>query len=309
MTGAPVGRFAPSPTGRMHAGNLAAALVAWLLVKSEGGSMVLRVEDLDQERSKAAYADALQRDLASLGLTWDAGPFFQSSRNEAYAAALDRLEREHRTYPCFCTRADLAASSAPHWGEKRVYPGICASLPQEEVRARRAAGQPAALRVEVPHERIAFQDAIQGAYGQVLDEECGDFIVRRKDGGFAYQLAVVVDDADQGVTSVTRGVDLLSSTPQQIFLQRALGLPEPAYAHLPLLASASGRRLSKRDADASLDEMLARFGTPAGVMGHIAHLLGIQGEDAPAMPEELLAGFSASRLRELHEGRIAIPWH
>ncbi len=305
---APVGRFAPSPTGRMHAGNIFAALIAWLIVKSEGGTMVLRVEDLDRDRSKPAFADAVQRDFEALGLTWDAGPFFQRMRDGAYEAAFERIAEAHRVYPCFCTRADLAAASAPHFGDKHVYPGTCARLSAEDADQRRAAGEEAALRVAMPHERISFEDAIQGPYGQWMDVDCGDFILRRKDGAFAYQLAVVVDDAEQGVTSVTRGVDLLSSTPQQIFLQRALGFPEPRYAHVPLLVSESGRRLAKRDADASLDAMLERFGSPAGVVGHIAHVTGLIPEDAPAMPEDLLDGFSLDRLQDQWRSKISIPW-
>ena len=305
---APVGRFAPSPTGRMHAGNIFAALIAWLIVKSEGGTMVLRVEDLDRERSKPAFADAVQRDFEALGLTWDEGPFFQRMRDEAYEAAFCRITGTHRVYPCFCTRADLAAASAPHFGDKHVYPGTCAHLSAENADQRRAAGDEAALRVAVPHEHIVFEDAIQGLYGQWLDADCGDFILRRKDGAFAYQLAVVVDDAEQGITSVTRGVDLVSSTPQQIFLQRALGFSQPEYAHVPLLVSESGRRLAKRDHDASLDEMLVRFGSSAGVIGHIAFVTGLIPEEEPLTPDDLLAGFSRVRARELFQGRISIPW-
>ncbi len=308
MTAPLVGRFAPSPTGRMHAGNIFAALLAWLIVRASGGEMVLRIEDLDPERSKPHFADAVQRDLEALGLTWDRGPFWQHDRTEAYEAAFETIVDACGAYPCFCTRADLAVASAPHLGDKHVYRGTCRSLSAEEVRERRGAGEVPAIRLRVPHERIAFDDIICGSYGQMLDEECGDFIVRRKDGAFAYQLAVGVDDAAQGVTSVTRGVDLLSSTPQQVFLQRALGLPEPVYAHLPLLVSEGGRRLSKRDGDASLDGMLARFGHPAGIIGHIAWIAGLQGEDAPATPEQLLEGFDISALPTLYAGRISIPW-
>lgn len=308
MTSPLIGRFAPSPTGRMHAGNIFASLVAWLTAKSTGGSMVLRIEDLDPDRSKPEFSDALMKDYEALGLTWDAGPFFQSTRAEAYHDAYEQLAEACGIYPCFCTRADLACASAPHWGDKHVYPGTCSHLSTDEVAARKAAGREASFRVRVPQERIIFSDSVQGACSQMLDEECGDFIIRRKDGAFAYQLAVVIDDADQGVTSVVRGVDLLSSTPQQIFLQRTLRLPTPAYAHLPLLVAQSGRRLSKRDRDASLDEMLARYGTPAGVIGHIAYVCGLQEEDAPTTPEELLKGFKPSTLSALYQGIISIPW-
>lgn len=303
------GRFAPSPTGRMHAGNIFAALVAWLIVKSTGGSMVLRIEDLDHDRSKPVFVDAVQRDFESLGLTWDEGPLFQSDRHDAYAAAFHELASQVRLYPCFCTRADLAAAaSAPHFGDKHVYPRTCSTLTSEDIAAREANGQVPAIRLEVPHERMSLEDLIQGPFSQMLDEECGDFLLRRKDGAFAYQLAVVVDDAQQGITSVTRGVDLLSSTPQQIHLQRLLGFAEPVYAHVPLLVSESGRRLSKRDKDASMDEMLERFSSPEGIIGHVAWITGLQPEDAPATPEALLAALDLDDLKSRWMGKIAIPW-
>lgn len=308
MTRPLVGRFAPSPTGRIHAGNIFASLVAWLIAKSTGGTMVLRIEDLDQDRSKQRYIDCVQRDFEALGLTWDAGPFFQSSRTEAYAEALRRLQQSCETYLCFCTRADLSSVSAPHWGDKHVYPGTCAALSPKEAQRRKDSGEASALRCRVPHQRIGFLDLIQGPYEQTLDEDCGDFIVRRKDGAFAYQLAVVVDDAAQGITSVTRGIDLLSSTPQQMFLQRMLGYESPSYAHVPLLVSSAGRRLSKRDRDASLDEMLVRFGTPEGVIGHIAFVTGLQKNDDPVTPEELLKGFTVEALASSYRDAVSIPW-
>ena len=257
-----VGRFAPSPTGRMHAGNIYAALIAWLVAKSQGGHMVLRIEDLDRERSKSVYIDQIQRDFETLGLFWDEGPYFQHDRDEAYAEAFGRLEARGLLYPCFCTRADLHAASAPHRGEKLVYAGTCRHLSDAEVEARWAAGRMPGWRVAVDSRTIAFEDLVQGTYAQKLDRDCGDFLIRRSDGAFAYQLAVVVDDAAQGVNSVVRGVDLLCSTPQQRYLQDLLGLPHPAYAHVPLLVAEQNRRLSKRDRDAALDELLARFGSP-----------------------------------------------
>ena len=234
-----VGRFAPSPTGRMHAGNVFAALTAWLVAKSQGGRIVLRIEDLDAERSKPVYIDAVQRDFEALGLTWDEGPYFQHDRTEAYRAAYDELRERGLVYPCFCTRADLHAASAPHRGEKPVYPGTCRHLSDGE-RAVRAQQRMPAQRLIVPDREVAFVDQVQGSYAQNLAADCGDFLVQRSDGAFAYQLAVVVDDAAQGVTSVVRGVDLLCSTPQQLYLQELLGLPHPAYAHIPLLVAATG---------------------------------------------------------------------
>ena len=258
FTKRPVGRFAPSPTGRMHAGNIFAALMSWLIVKSQDGAIILRIEDLDVERSRSSYADQVCRDFESLGLTWDEGPFYQHDRDEAYQNAYQRLVDSGIVYPCFCTRADLHAASAPHRGEKLVYPGICRNLTAQEVEERSANRKPA-YRVRVPHRVYELDDLVQGKYAQELESECGDFIIRRSDGLFAYQLAVVVDDAAQGVNCIVRGMDLLVSTPQQMFLQEQLGFEQCDYAHVPLMVGERDRRLSKRDRDAALDELLAVF--------------------------------------------------
>lgn len=303
-----VGRFAPSPTGRMHAGNIYASLMAWLVAKSQGGRIVLRIEDLDRERSKTAYIDQIQRDYEALGLIWDEGPYFQSDRDEAYTEAFERLREAGLLYPCFCTRADLHAASAPHRGEKLVYPGTCRNLGSEEIADMRASGRAPGWRLSVDDRIISLVDLIQGPYEQRLDCDCGDFIIRRSDGAFAYQLAVVVDDAAQGITSVVRGVDLLCSTPQQMYLQDLLGLPHPSYAHLPLLTSEQDRRLSKRDRDAALDELLARYGSADAVIGHIAAVTGLASEDAPTTPEELLKDFSLERFRSGLPYLVQIPW-
>lgn len=290
---APVGRFAPSPTGRMHAGNIFAALIAWLLVKSHKGSIVLRIEDLDRERSKQCYTDSLMRDLEMLGLTWDKGPYYQHDRTEAYSEAFQILKDQNLLYPCFCSRADLHAASAPHVGEKYIYSGTCRGLSLEE-QASRAQYKPPTYRVKVPDTIFGFEDYFQGHYEENLLRDCGDFIVRRVDGTFAYQLAVVVDDAAQGITSVTRGFDLLSSTPQQIYLQEILGLATPKYSHTPLLVDESGRRLSKRNHDASLEALIRRFKTPEGIIGHLAYLCGIQPLDEPISPDEILLNCTSS---------------
>lgn len=303
-----VGRFAPSPSGRMHAGNIFSALVAWLVAKSQGGRIVLRIEDLDRDRSKPCFADAVQRDFERLGLTWDAGPCFQHDRDEAYRAALESLGERGLLYPCYCTRADLHAASAPHRGEKPVYPGTCQHLSDAERARREKEGRRAATRLIVPDRVVALRDLIQGDYAQNLAEECGDFLVRRADGAFAYQLAVVVDDAAQGVNSVVRGVDLLCSTPQQIYLQELLGLPRAAYAHVPLIVGELNRRLSKRDRDAALEELLARYRTPEAVIGHIAGITGLAPTDEPATPEELLRDFSPEDLGARFPDLIQIPW-
>lgn len=302
-----VGRFAPSPTGRMHAGNVFAALTAWLVAKSQGGKIVLRIEDLDAERSKREYVDAVQRDFESLGLTWDEGPYFQHDRAEAYRAAFDSLARRNLTYPCFCTRADLHAASAPHRGEKPVYAGTCRNLTPTE-RAARAQERTPAQRLIVPHASKGFTDLVQGPYEQNLVRDCGDFLVQRSDGAFAYQLAVVVDDAAQGVNSVVRGVDLLCSTPQQLYLQELLGLPHPTYAHIPLLVAERDRRLSKRDHDAALDALRERFKTPAGIIGHIAGIAGIAPTCDPATPEELLAAFDLEKLPAAFDDLVQVRW-
>ena len=302
-----VGRFAPSPTGRMHAGNVFAALTAWLVAKSQGGRIVLRIEDLDAERSKPVYIDAVQRDLEALGLTWDEGPYFQHDRTEAYRAAYDELRERGLVYPCFCTRADLHAASAPHRGEKPVYPGTCRHLSDGE-RAARAQQRMPAQRLIVPDREVAFVDQVQGSYAQNLAADCGDFLVQRSDGAFAYQLAVVVDDAEQGVSSVVRGVDLLCSTPQQLYLQELLGLPHPAYAHIPLLVAERDRRLSKRDRDAALDALLARFKTPEAVIGHIAGITGLAPACDPATPEELLATFDLAALPTTFDDLVQVRW-
>jgi len=307
MSSQVVGRFAPSPTGRMHAGNIFAALMQWLIVRKLDGRIVLRIEDLDVARSRTSFADMAQRDFEALGLTWDEGPYYQQGREEAYCAAYKAIERECNVYPCFCTRADLHALSAPHRGEKLVYPGICRKLTEEE-RAGRALDRKPSYRVEAPDRTYALDDMIQGHYEQNLAEECGDFVLRRSDGLFAYQLAVVVDDAEQGVNCIARGMDLLCSTPQQMFLQDVLGYGHPRYAHVPLLVSERDRRLSKRDHDASLEDMLDRFGSPAGVIGHIAFIAGIAPMEDPVMPDELLSSFDVDGIAQYFPDKVQILW-
>ena len=292
----------------MHAGNIFAALVAWLVVRKDAGSIVLRIEDLDRERSKAQFIDAVQRDFETLGLFWDEGPFYQHGRDDAYQEAFDRLQEAGAVYPCFCTRADLHAQSAPHRGEKLVYAGTCRGLTPEEVALKSQVRTPA-WRLRVPKRTYTIEDAFQGHYAQDLARDCGDFLVKRSDGAFAYQLAVVVDDAAQGISSVVRGVDLITSTPQQMFLQDILGIEHPQYAHVPLLVAKKDRRLSKRDKDASIDALLEHFGDPRAVLGHIAYRTGIIDVDEPASADELLDVFDVERMRQAWEGVIQIPWY
>lgn len=311
-----VGRFAPSPSGRLHLGNLFCCLLAWLSARQQEGRVVLRVEDLDTARCPRRYAVQAMEDLQWLGLTWDEGPgvggtegpYFQSERTALYRAALKKLEDMGLVYPCFCTRAELHAASAPHREDGQViYPGTCRRLTAAQA-AEKAKVRAPALRLRVPDEVIAFTDRHMGPYAENLARDCGDFLLRRSDGMFAYQLAVVVDDAAQGVTSVVRGVDLLCSTPQQLYLQELLGLPHPAYAHIPLLVAERDRRLSKRDRDAALDALLARFKTPEAVIGHIAGITGLAPTCDPATPEELLATFDLAALPTTFDDLVQVRW-
>ena len=281
--------------------------MSWLIVKSQGGRIVLRIEDLDIERSKPQFADMVQRDFEFLGLTWDEGPYFQQGNSERYAQAFDELASKGLVYPCFCTRASLKAASAPHWGEKQVYPGFCRNLTQEE-RMKRMEERDPAWRLRVSNESFGFDDLVQGHYSQCLDKECGDFVVRRSDGLFAYQLASVIDDGDQHVNCVVRGVDLITSTPQQMYLQKLLGIQPCIYAHVPLLVAERNRRLSKRDKDAGIDELKRSFGSAAGIIGHIAYVVGLQQTDEPATCEDLLKEFNCASLNNLFSDNIQIPW-
>ena len=238
-----VGRFAPSPSGRIHLGNILCCLLAWLSARQKGGKIVLRMEDLDTARCPRHYARQMIEDLQWLGLSWDQGPltggpdmsYFQSQRTDFYQAALEKLEALNLVYPCFCTRAELHAASAPHPEDGlTIYAGTCRNLTFEE-RAERAKRRAPALRLRVPAQTWSFIDGHMGPCSQRLDRDCGDFLLRRSDGIFAYQLAVVVDDAAMGITEVVRGADLLSSTPRQLFLYHLLELTPPKFYHLPLL--------------------------------------------------------------------------
>ncbi len=305
-----VGRFAPSPSGRMHLGNIYASLVAWLSARSAGGRMVLRIEDLDPRTQSGPWTELLIRDLDWLGLTWDVGPLYQHDRVERYEAAARSIAERGLTYPCFCTRAELHAASAPHASDGTpIYSGTCRGLSPAEVE-RRARERPPATRLMVPAAddpagAITFTDRVFGPQRQTLARDCGDFLIRRSDGVFAYQLAVVVDDAEMGVTEVVRGCDLLSSTPRQIYLQRLLGLPEPAYAHVPLLMAPDGRRLSKRDRDLDMEGLRERFGTAKRLLGWLADTTGIAPDTEPRTADELARLFSWDAIRA-HRKNMAI---
>ena len=297
-----VGRFAPTPSGRMHLGNVASCLVAWLSARSAGGRMVLRIEDLDPRAQSREAARLIMDDLRWLGLDWDEGPYYQSERGELYAAAIARLGDGpatglHLTYPCFCTRSELHAASAPHASDGTyVYAGTCRGLSPEEV-TRRSAVRPPATRLRVPDANdptgaICFRDLAYGPQREVLATECGDFLVRRSDGVVAYQLAVVVDDGEMGVTQVVRGHDLLGSCARQIYLQRLLGYAEPAYGHVPLLVAPDGRRLSKREHDLDLGALRERYAGPEPLLGAIASRLGLAEPGEPVSADTLAARFS-----------------
>ena len=290
-----VGRFAPSPSGKMHLGNLFSFLMAWCSVRSVGGEMVLRMEDLDPQRTSAEFAAGIRRDLLRFGLDWDREVPCQSSRNAAYDEAFSKLEALGLIYPCYCSRAEVHAASAPHLGQSEfVYAGTCRDLTPAQ---RAAKTRLPAWRLRVPAEEWTVHDGLQGDYTELLSRDCGDFVLRRADGIYAYQLAVVVDDADNGVTQVVRGRDLLASTPRQLYLFSLLGKPAPIYFHVPLLMAPDGRRLSKRDGDLDLDTLLGRF-TPEEIIGALAHAAGLLDRKESISAPELASVFDWRRVRK-----------
>lgn len=240
-----VGRFAPSPTGPLHFGSLVAALGSYLEARSQGGRWLLRMEDVDEPRCSQSAADHILHTLEACGFEWDGAVMVQSARKERYREMLERLKRDGRVYPCACTRRELADSALAPDGAV-IYPGTCRNgLPSGK--------SPRAWRLRVDESTPCFDDAVQGRNCQNLAREVGDFVLLRADGYFAYQLAVVVDDADQGVTHVVRGADLLDSTPRQIFLQRCLGVVTPIYTHLPVAVNPAGEKLSKQTLAPAVD--------------------------------------------------------
>ena len=290
----PVGRFAPTPSGRMHLGNVFAGLIAWLSVKSRGGEMVLRMEDLDTQRTSVKFAETLRSDLLWLGLTWDRETPPQSVRGPVYDKYFDILRDKGLLYPCYCTRSQLHNVNAPHLSDGTyVYPGTCRDLTQ----AQKAAFQrDPAWRVRVPDRVWSLTDRVQGPYQENLLTDCGDFVVRRADGVYVYQLAVTVDDGEAGVTEVVRGTDLLSSAPRQMYLQELFGFPHPEYGHVPMLLSPDGRRLSKRDKDLDLGALRSRM-TPEQLIGALAFAAGLTEKDEPISAKELAGQFRWDKLR------------
>jgi len=291
---APVGRFAPTPSGRMHLGNVFAALIAWLSVRSRGGQLVLRMEDLDTQRTSAEFAQVLREDLLWLGLDWDVETPPQSQRSQVYDRYFERLRQLGLLYPCYCTRSQLHNVNAPHLSDGTyVYPGTCRHLTESE---RAATGRQPAWRVQVPDRVVQLQDMGRGPFSQNLLTECGDFVVRRADGVYVYQLAVTVDDGEAGVTEVVRGMDLLGSAPRQMYLQELFGFPHPAYGHVPMLMAPDGRRLSKRDKDLDLGELKKRC-TAETVLGTLAYSAGIIDRNCAVSAAELAKEFRWERLK------------
>ena len=314
------GRFAPSPTGRMHLGNLFAALMSWLSARKQGLRWILRIENLDSDRSKPEYEELIEDDLHWLGLDWDEGgregkgdhgPYRQSERGEIYAEYMRRLRATGLTYPCRCTRADIMVAGAPHASDGRtIYSGRCRpeKLPWHEpedvpdvccLPDRRCS-----RRIYMPDAEIEFCDGVAGLQRVNPAEECGDLILRRADGGWAYQLAVVVDDALMGVTEVVRGGDLLTSAACQIYLYYLLRLPAPRFAHVPLICNEMGQRLSKRDKSMSMDQLRLRYSAEE-ITGRLAWLGGLISSPEPVAARELVAEFDFGKLPKAD--KIIVP--
>lgn len=304
----PRGRYAPSPTGALHLGNLRTALIAWLFARSAGGAFILRVEDLDLPRVRPGATVAMLDDLRWLGLDWNEGPdaggafgpYVQSARQDLYTAALARLRDCGLLYPCYCTRAESSAriASAPHASDVTShYPGTCRNLTIRQRREREAAGRRPSLRFRAPVAPITFMDTIAGTHTVQVAATAGDFVVRRSDGIIAYQLAVVVDDALMGITQVVRGADLLDSTARQLALYHALSYPRPReLAHVPLVLDSTGARMSKRDASAGIVALRERGDPPERILGALAASCGLWPVGEPATLHQLLAAFDPAAI-------------
>lgn len=287
----PVGRFAPTPSGRMHLGNVFAAMAAWLSIRSQDGELVLRMEDLDIQRTSPEKAAVLREDLRWLGFDWDRETVPQSQRTKVYDEYFQQLKEQGLLYPCYCTRAQLHDVNAPHLSDGTyVYPGTCRNLTAVPYRIP-------AWRLKVPQRQIRLTDRNMGEYCQELSTQCGDFVVRRSDGMYVYQLAVVVDDGEAGVTEVVRGVDLLPSAPRQMYLQELLGFENPQYGHVPLLIAPDGRRLSKRDQDMDLGYLRQHY-TPQQLLGSLACAAGLMDTPQAVSARELIGEFSWKKLKK-----------
>lgn len=284
-------RYAPSPTGAMHLGHARTHLAAYLLARTRGGRIVMRFEDLDRPRVRPGSAESILADHEWLGLDYDEGPYLQSERIERYEDAVARLRERGFVYPCTCSRTEIdAIASAPHGDEGPIYPGTCRSGPTHPER-------PAALRFRMPASPPGFVDLLAGRSAPGLG--AGDFVVRRADGVFAYQLAVVVDDAAMGITHVVRGEDLLASTPRQLALFEALSRPAPLYLHLPLVRGADGERLAKRNGAIAIAEYRARGISRERMLGALGYSLGVLETPSPCSLDELRELFSLERLARI----------
>lgn len=298
------GRFAPTPSGFLHLGNIFCSLLAWLHAKSQGGNILLRIEDLDVARCPSKNADQLKADLEWLGLTWDEGAYinensqeyFQSKRSAVYEKYFHILQDKGLIYPCFCSRSELHAAEAPHLSDGRIiYPGTCRNLGTEE-RILKTKHRAPAYRLLTENASISFIDGHYGPQQHNLAHESGDFIVRRSDGVFAYQLAVVVDDALMGITEVVRGCDLLDSTPMQLYLYRLLNFKAPEFFHIPLLTAMDGRRLAKRDGDLEIAKLRKYYGSPEPIIGQLAYWAGQLEKPEPITAQELLTFFDKNKI-------------
>lgn len=294
------GRFAPSPSGVLHIGNLTSSLLAWLDVRKSGGKLIFRLEDLDPARSKTEYAEAIVRDLRLLGLNWDEEAQAQSKRSDKYDDAFRLLNSKGLVYPCYCSRNQRLSASAPYAGDPRdSHSCRCKSLTASERRHLEASGKRPAFKISVPDREISFTDGHYGLIRQRLSDE-GDFIIRRSDGVYAYQLAVSFDDMDMGVSRVVRGRDLLSSTGRQIWLISQLGGTAPEYCHAPLI-TVGERKMSKRFGDLSMDILREKY-RPEELVGMMAQLLSLKASADPIAPHELIETFSWDKisLNDIH---------
>lgn len=297
MSSGIIGRFAPTPSGRLHLGNVLCCLLAYLSARSKGGKFLLRIEDVDIPRCPKRLSDQCIEDLRFLGFDWDEPPLFQSARSEIYQTYFDRLNALDLIYPCFCTRAQLHAAQAPNLGDHEpIYAGTCAHLTQEEADERRKTRSPA-MRLRVPNKTVSVFDGHYGAFSENLARDCGDYIIRRSDGLWGYQLAVVIDDALTGVNEVVRGRDILFSTPRQIELFETLGFAPPSFYHIPLLTDCNGRRLAKRDKDLDLTA-LSKVMTPEQILGMLAYSCGVLEENRSASLDELTKIFDWKNVRK-----------
>ena len=291
----PVGRFAPTPSGRMHLGNVFSFLIAWVSVRSRDGSVVLRMEDLDTQRTSQENAQILREDLLWLGLDWDVETPPQSQRSGVYDRYFDVLKDKGLLYPCYCTRSQLHNVNAPHQSDGTyVYSGTCRNLTAQQ---QASFGRNPAWRVKVPEEIWQVNDLGQGVFTQNLATQCGDFVVRRADGVYVYQLAVTVDDGEAGVTEVVRGMDLLGSAPRQMYLQSLFGFQHPQYGHVPMLLAEDGRRLSKRDKDLDLG-VLRQHISPEALIGTLAYSAGLIPNNEPISAKELATVFDWKNLQK-----------